>query len=133
MPTWPDFTVPLNEIKKPLQDLQPFIADLQAQITALHPTILTADATAVSSNTLTAQGGLSRSVVASTPYAFKILLFITAADEGLQFDLNGGSAAMTWIKAKAVGFDSSSAGAATLAFVSQTVTSLSTAFGPQNA
>lgn len=125
---YPDFTVPLNEIKKPLQALQPFIEDLQSQITALHPTVLSADATAVSSNALTAQGGLSRSVVAGTAYGFRILLFITAADEGMQFDLNGGSAAMTWIKAKAVGFDGMS-----LALISPLLTSLSTAFGPQNA
>jgi hypothetical protein len=132
-PTFPDFTVDLNFIKKPLLELGSVISTIEAAIDALHPTVLTADATAVASNTLTAQAGLSRGVVAGTAYAFKIILFITAADEGLQFDLNGGSAAMTWIKAAATGFDRSSAAAATLAFASQTVTSLSTAFGPQSA
>lgn len=132
-PSFPDFTVDLNFIKKPLRELGLVVSTIEAAIDALHPTVLSADATAVSSNTLTAQAGLSRGVIAGTVYAFKILLFITAADEGLQFDLNGGSAGMTWIKAAAVGYDRSSAAAATLAFASQTITALSTAFGPQNA
>lgn len=93
------------------------------------PTVLSADATAVNSNTLTAQAGLSRDVLTGVVYSFRIVLWLTAtAGEGLQLDLNGGSAAMTWLRAKAVGYDDSSQ-----SLISATITSLSTAFGPQDA
>jgi len=116
--------------------------DIDALFARVLPTVLTADANAVSSNALTpivtpvmgSQNGLTRNVLSGISYTFETLLFITATDgEGLQIDLNGGSAGMTWIKAKAKGYDGSSAAAATLAFVSPTITSLSTPFGPQNA
>lgn len=117
------FNVPLAEIKKPLRDLVSGVLALGSS------TILTADESPVSSNTLTAQNGLSRDVVSGMSYYFKIVLFITATvNEGLQLDLNGGTATMTFLKAMALGYDGSSQ-----ALISPIITALATTFGPQDA
>lgn len=96
----------------------------------LGPKVLSADATVVDSNTLTAQTGLSQNVLSGLVYSFRIVLWITAtAGEGLQISLNGGSAAMTWVTAMWKGYDLGGS----LAFVSPLLTALATASGPQDA
>lgn len=111
------------------QQLRAMILSVNGDVGTLSPKVLSADATAVSSNTLTAQTGLSRDVISGVVYSFRIVLWIAAsANEGLQIDLNGGSATLTWLKAMALGYDGSSQ-----ALISPVITSLSTAFGPQDA
>jgi hypothetical protein len=116
-----------------LNKIQGFQTEVSENLSAV---VLSSDANAVSSNTLTAidtpvmgtQHGLTKNVLVGVVYSFSILLFITAtAGEGLQFDLNGGSAGVTWFKAKALGYDGSSQ-----ALISPMLTSKSTAFGPQD-
>jgi hypothetical protein len=92
------------------------------------PVTLSADEAAVASNALTAQSGLARNVLSGVVYNFRIVLWITAAaGEGLQLDLNGGTAVMTWFRAAYKGYDASS-----LALVAA-VTALATEVGPQDA
>ena len=81
-----------------------------------------------STNVLAALNGLSRDVVSGKIYNFKIVLWVAASEgEGLQIDLHGGTAAMTWFRAMYVGYDGSSQ-----ALISA-VTALATAVGPETA
>lgn len=113
------------------EDLVPQIQDMEeaisADLTGSGVLVLSDDATAVSSNTLTAQAGLSRDVVSGIAYSFTIVLFLTATlMEGWKLDLDGGSAAMSWITGLARGYDGSS-----LALVVE-ITDLTTEISPQD-
>lgn len=125
------FTYFEGPIELVLEPLRAFQTAVESQLRSRDaPTVLDADATAVSSNTLTPPSGFSRGVLSGKRYRLKLELWVTAASvaEGIQFDLGGGTATVGWLRAKCVGYDGSS-----LAFVSPDLTALTTVFAPQDA
>lgn len=66
---------------------------------------LAADVASVT-NVLAVIAALTYTVAAGAKYQFEIALWLTDSNgEGLQIDLNGGTAAMTWFRATYTGFD----------------------------
>jgi hypothetical protein len=110
---FPNFQIALTKIQKPLQELEAYIG-----IVAPQPRALTADLAAITSNTLAAISGLSQDVESAKIYKFEFALWVTDSNaEGIKLDLNGGTAAMTWFRAKFFGLD-----ADTVAIVQSTTT-----------